>query len=37
MREILDPVPITLVPGADRTVDGLINVRGRVVPLADLR
>ncbi len=37
VREILDPVPITLVPGADRTVDGLINVRGRVVPLADLR
>lgn len=37
VREILDPVSITAVPGADRAVDGLINVRGRVVPLADLR
>ena len=37
VREILDPVPITTVPGADQAVDGLINVRGRVVPLADLR
>jgi len=37
VREILDLVPITEVPGADRFVNGLINVRGRVVPLADLR
>jgi purine-binding chemotaxis protein CheW len=37
VREILDPVPITIVAGADPAVDGLINVRGRVVPLADLR
>ena len=37
VREILDPVPVTTVPGADPAVDGLINVRGRVVPLADLR
>ena len=37
VREILDPVPITVVAGADPAVDGLINVRGRVVPLADLR
>jgi purine-binding chemotaxis protein CheW len=37
VREILDPGSITAVPGADRAVDGLINVRGRVVPLADLR
>jgi purine-binding chemotaxis protein CheW len=37
VREILDPVPVTAVPGADPSVDGLINVRGRVVPLADLR
>ena len=26
VREILDPVPITQVPGADPAVDGLINV-----------
>lgn len=37
VREILDPVHVTAVPGADPAVDGLINVRGRVVPLADLR
>jgi purine-binding chemotaxis protein CheW len=37
VREILDEVPITKVPNARPFVDGLINVRGRVVPLADLR
>jgi purine-binding chemotaxis protein CheW len=37
VREILDLVPITDVPGAPLFVDGLINVRGKVVPLADLR
>ena len=37
VREILDLVPITEVPGASPFVGGLINVRGRVVPLADLR
>jgi purine-binding chemotaxis protein CheW len=37
VREILDIVPITEVPNARAFVGGLINVRGRVVPLADLR
>jgi purine-binding chemotaxis protein CheW len=37
VREIFDPVPITLVPGADPFVKGLINIRGQVVPIADLR
>ena len=37
VREILDLVPITEVPNAPDFVGGLINVRGRVVPLADLR
>ena len=37
VREILDLVPITEVPSAPSFVGGLINVRGRVVPLADLR
>ncbi|HMA49563.1 MAG TPA: chemotaxis protein CheW [Magnetospirillaceae bacterium] len=36
VREILDMVPVTAVPNADPFVNGLINVRGRVVPLADL-
>lgn len=37
VREILDMVPVTEVPNAPTFVGGLINVRGRVVPLADLR
>ena len=37
VREILDVVPITHVPNAPEFVSGLINVRGRVVPLADMR
>jgi purine-binding chemotaxis protein CheW len=37
VREILDHVPITEVPGSQPFVNGLINVRGKVVPLADLR
>jgi purine-binding chemotaxis protein CheW len=37
VREILDVVPVTEVPGAHPFVAGLINVRGKVVPLADLR
>lgn len=37
VREILDVVSITEVPNSDPFVNGLINVRGKVVPLADLR
>jgi len=37
VREILDVTLVTQVPGARDFVPGLINVRGRVVPLADLR
>lgn len=37
VREILDVVPVTEVPNARPFVGGLINVRGRIVPLADLR
>lgn len=37
VREILDMVPVTDVPNSQPFVNGLINVRGKVVPLADLR
>jgi purine-binding chemotaxis protein CheW len=37
VREILDLVPITTVPNAPLHATGLINVRGKVVPLVDLR
>ena len=37
MREIIDPVPVTRVAGARAFVPSVINVRGNVIPLADLR
>lgn len=37
LREVLEPAAITRVPGAPKFVAGLLNVRGAVVPLADLR
>ncbi|MEA1647993.1 chemotaxis protein CheW [Nitrospirillum sp. BR 11164] len=37
VREILDLIPVTGVPNSQPFVGGLINVRGKVVPLADLR
>src|SRR5581483_7142025 len=37
VREILDLINVTEVPLAQPFVNGLINVRGKVVPLADLR
>lgn len=37
VHEILEVVPITRVPGARPFVGGLLNVRGKVVPLADPR
>ena len=37
VREIIDPVPTTRVAGARSFVPSVINVRGNVIPLADLR
>jgi purine-binding chemotaxis protein CheW len=37
VREILDLGPVTTVPNSQPFVSALINVRGKVVPLADLR
>ena len=37
VREILDLVPVTEVPASTPFANGLINVRGKIVPLADLR
>ena len=37
VREILDLIPVTEVPASSPFANGLINVRGKVVPLADLR
>jgi purine-binding chemotaxis protein CheW len=37
VREIIDPIPATRVAGARSFVPSVINVRGNVIPLADLR
>ncbi|MEI6413382.1 MAG: chemotaxis protein CheW [Pseudomonadota bacterium] len=37
VREVLDLVPITRVPNSRPFIKGLINVRGRVVTVTDLR
>lgn len=37
VREILDVAAETQVPGAPAFVGGVINFRGKVIPLADLR
>lgn len=37
VQEILDLLPETTVPGAAPFVGGVINFRGKVIPLADLR
>jgi purine-binding chemotaxis protein CheW len=37
VREILDLVPETQVPGAAAFVSAVINFRGKVIPVADLR
>lgn len=37
VREILDLLPETAVPGAPPLVASVINFRGRIIPLADLR
>lgn len=37
VQEILDIVSVTRVPHADRFAPGVINVRGNVVPVIDMR
>jgi purine-binding chemotaxis protein CheW len=37
VREILDLLPETAVPGARPSVGAVINFRGKVIPLADIR
>ena len=37
VREIIDPIPVTRVAGARPFLPSVINVRGNVIPLADLR
>jgi purine-binding chemotaxis protein CheW len=37
VQEILDLLPETKVPGSQSFVDSVINFRGKVIPLADIR
>jgi purine-binding chemotaxis protein CheW len=37
VREVVDPIPVTEVPNAPGFAPGVVNVRGNVVPLVDLR
>jgi len=37
VQEIIRPAPITEVPNTPRFVEGVINLRGNVVPVIDLR
>lgn len=37
VREILDLLPVTAVPGASALVGGVVNFRGKIIPIADLR
>lgn len=37
VREILDVMPETVVPGAPALVAHVVNFRGRIIPIADLR
>ncbi len=37
IREIIRPQKLTIVPKAPRFIEGVINLRGAVIPVADLR
>lgn len=37
VHEILDPIPVTPVPNAQKFAPALVNVRGAIVPLVDIR
>lgn len=37
IREILDLLPETSVPGAPEIVSSVVNFRGKIIPIADLR
>lgn len=37
VREILDLLPETVVPGASALVRSVVNFRGKIIPIADLR
>jgi purine-binding chemotaxis protein CheW len=36
VREIIGPLPVTAVPGAPAHVRGVINLRGKIIPVTEL-
>jgi purine-binding chemotaxis protein CheW len=37
VREIIRMQPVTQVPGTPHFVEGIINLRGKIIPMVDLR
>ena len=37
VQEIIHPLPITKVPRAPRAIEGVVNLRGAIVPVVDVR
>jgi len=37
VREVIDPAPVTRVPGAHPLMTGVFNLRGTVMPVAEIR
>ena len=37
IKEIVKPLKITIIPKAPRFIEGVINLRGNIIPIVDLR
>lgn len=37
VQEILPPLPITRVPRAPKQIEGVVNLRGAIIPVVDVR
>lgn len=37
IKEVINPIPVTPVPGAPATIEGVIELRGLILPVVDLR
>ena len=37
VQEIIRPLPVTRVPGSPKYIEGVINLRGNVVPVINLK
>lgn len=37
IKEIIKPIKITVIPKAPRFIEGVINLRGGIIPIVDLR